>query len=103
MSPPIANAMNDAATVTPAQLATLLSYTIKAHEPVLVVCAPGIGKTEIGKQAAAALTTRICSSLMKTKMTMTMRFTTRTGTNTSRKKTKFPPPHDSVLTNQLFF
>ena len=54
MSPPIANAMNDAATVTPAQLATLLSYTIKAHEPVLVVGAPGIGKTEIGKQAAAA-------------------------------------------------
>ena len=39
MSPPIANAMNDAATVTPAQLATLLSFTIKAHEPVLITSA----------------------------------------------------------------
>ena len=52
MSPPIANAMNDAATVTPAQLATLLSYAIKAHEPVLVTSAPGVGKSAISYQAS---------------------------------------------------
>jgi hypothetical protein len=39
-------------TVTPAQLATLLTFTIPAHEPVLIVSAPGVGKTAISGQAS---------------------------------------------------
>lgn len=39
-------------TVTPAQLATLLTFTIPAREPVLIVSAPGVGKTAISGQAS---------------------------------------------------
>lgn len=40
--------------VTPMQLARLLSSCISAREPVLIVGAPGLGKTQVAKQAAEA-------------------------------------------------
>ena len=45
--------MSDIA-LNPKQLATLLTCTIKAKHPVLIQGAPGVGKTDIVTQAAAA-------------------------------------------------
>ncbi len=39
-------------TLNPAELAELLAATIPAHHPVLITGAPGVGKTDIVKQAA---------------------------------------------------
>ena len=42
----------NAFTVDPQELADLLALTIPAHHPVLITGAPGVGKTQIVKQAA---------------------------------------------------